>query len=86
MMMAVPLLGIQIISTGFFQSIGYVKTAVFLSLLRQLILIIPALLLFPRYFGLNGIWMSIPISDTLATAISVTLLTYNYRRLKKITN
>ena len=86
MMMAVPLLGVQIISTGFFQSIGYVKTAVFLSLLRQLILIIPALLLFPRYFGLNGIWMSIPISDTLATAISVTLLTYNYRRLKKITN
>ena len=86
MMMAVPLLGIQVISTGFFQSIGYVKTAIFLSLLRQLILIIPALLVFPLFFGLNGIWMSIPVSDTLATIISVTILMYNYRQLKKLAN
>ena len=86
MMMAVPLLGIQVISTGFFQSIGYVKTAIFLSLLRQLILIIPALLVFPLFFGLNGIWMSIPVSDTLATIISVTILIYNYRQLKKLAN
>ncbi len=86
MMMAVPLLGAQIISTGFFQSIGYVKTAIFLSLLRQLILIIPALLIFPLFFGVNGIWMSIPISDSLATVISMTLLIYNYRQLKKLTN
>ena len=86
MMMAVPLLGIQVISTGFFQSIGYVKTAIFLSLLRQLILIIPALLIFPLFFGLNGIWMSVPVSDTLATIISVTILIYNYRQLKKLAN
>ena len=86
MMLAVPLLGAQIISTGFFQSIGYVKTAIFLSLLRQLILIIPALLVFPLFFGLNGIWMSVPISDTLATIISITLLIYTYRQLKKLTN
>ena len=85
-MMAVQLLGAQIISTGFFQSIGYVKTAIFLSLLRQLILIIPALLVFPLFFGVNGIWMSIPISDSLATVISMTLLIYNYRQLKKLTN
>ena len=86
MMLAVPLLGAQVVSTGFFQSIGYVKTAIFLSLLRQLILIIPALLIFPLFFGLNGIWMSVPISDTLATFISITLLIYNYRRLKKLAN
>lgn len=83
MMLAVPLLGIQVISTGFFQSIGYVKTAVFLSLLRQLILIVPALIFLPMLFGLKGIWMSIPISDTLATVISVTLLVYNCIRLRK---
>ena len=83
MMLAVPLLGIQVISTGFFQSIGYVKTAVFLSLLRQLILIVPALIFLPMLFGLKGIWMSIPISDTLATVISVTLLGYNCIRLRK---
>lgn len=82
-MLAVPLLGLQVISTGFFQSIGYVKTAIFLSLLRQLILIVPALLLLPRFFGLTGIWMSIPISDALATIISVTLLAYNCIKLKK---
>src|SRR5574344_2901207 len=86
MMLAVPLVGAQVISTGFFQSIGYVKTAIFLSLLRQLILIIPALLIFPLFFGVNGIWMSIPISDSLATVISMTLLIYNYRQLKKLTN
>ena len=83
MMLAVPLLGAQVISTGFFQSIGYVKTAIFLSLLRQLILIIPALLVLPLFFGLNGIWMSVPISDFLATVISLSLLIYNYRLLKK---
>ncbi len=83
MMLAVPLLGAQVISTGFFQSIGYVKTAIFLSLLRQLILIIPALLVLPLFFGLNGIWMSVPISDFLATVISLSLLMYNYRLLKK---
>ncbi len=82
-MLAVPLLGIQIISTGFFQSIGYVKTAIFLSLLRQLILIVPALILLPMFFGLEGIWMSIPISDTLATIISATLLAYNCIQLRK---
>lgn len=83
MMLAVPLLGAQVISTGFFQSIGYVKTAIFLSLLRQLVLIVPALLVLPLFFGLNGIWMSVPISDFLATVISLSLLIYNYRLLKK---
>ncbi len=84
MMLAVPLLGFQIISTGFFQSIGYAKTAIFLSLLRQLILIVPALFILPHFFGLNGIWMSIPVSDVLATIISGVMLVRQYWKFKDI--
>ena len=74
MMMAVPLSGIQVISTGFFQSIGRARIAAFLSLLRQLILLVPSLLLLPLYLGMQGVWMSMPLSDVLATAISVIIL------------
>lgn len=61
-----PLVGCQIVVINFFQSIGRAKLSIFLSLTRQLLFLIPGLLLFPQFWGLNGIWISIPVADALA--------------------
>ncbi|MCE5174007.1 MAG: MATE family efflux transporter [Bacteroidales bacterium] len=66
-MMMFPIIGFQMVSSNFFQSIGKASTAIFLSLSRQFIFLIPALLIIPHYFGLNGVWMALPTSDVLAT-------------------
>lgn len=74
--LAFPLVGCQIIIGNFFQSIGRAKLSIFLSLTRQLVFLVPCLLLFPHFWELEGIWWSIPISDTLAfiTALGVLFL------------
>lgn len=61
-----PLVGCQIVVINFFQSIGRAKLSIFLSLTRQLLFLIPGLIFFPRFWGLNGIWISIPAADVLA--------------------
>lgn len=61
-----PLVGCQIVVINFFQSIGRAKLSIFLSLTRQLLFLIPGLILFPHFWGLNGIWISIPVADVLA--------------------
>lgn len=72
--------GFQVVTTNFFQSIGKVKISIFLSLTRQVIFLIPCLLLLPRVFGLDGVWFSMPISDMLASALSAIAL---YHFVKK---
>jgi Na+-driven multidrug efflux pump len=64
---AFPLLGIQKISISYFQAIGKAKPALLLSLLKQGILI-PLMLTLPLFYGLDGIWYSLPITEVLATA------------------
>jgi len=66
-MMMFPIIGFQMVSSNFFQSIGKASTAIFLSLSRQFIFLIPGLLIIPLYFGLDGVWMALPTSDVLAT-------------------
>lgn len=77
-----PLVGAQIVISSFFQSIGKAKVSIFLSLSRQLVYLLPCLLLFPGWYGLEGIWMSMPVSDGLAfiTAV-ISLMIY----IKKVT-
>ena len=77
-----PVVGIQIVSTSFFQSIGHVSKSIFLSLTRQLIFLIPLLLILPRFFGTTGVWYSMPIADMLASVLSITLLTIQVKKLK----
>ena len=80
---AFSFVGFQIVSTNFFQSIGKVGQSIFLSLTRQVIFLIPLLLLLPRHFQLDGIWMSFPISDTLATLVTAILIILHFRSLKR---
>ncbi|MCB9018139.1 MAG: MATE family efflux transporter [Prevotellaceae bacterium] len=77
-----PIVGIQMVVANFFQSIGKASKSVFLSATRQLIFLMPLLFVLPRFFGTNGVWLSMPISDALATVIAIILLYNEFRRKK----
>lgn len=66
-----PFVGAQIVIGNFFQSIGKAKISIFLSLTRQLLYLLPCLLLFPHWWGLKGIWFSMPVSDAFAFITAV---------------
>ena len=61
--------GFQVISTAFFQSIGKAGKSVFVSLVRQVIFLVPLLILLPRWMGFSGVWSAFPLSDVCATIV-----------------
>lgn len=79
-----PVIGFQVISSNYFQSIGKAKISMFLSLLRQVILLIPCLLILPNIFELNGIWLSGPISDGISSLITGILFYNSVKKLKEV--
>ncbi len=72
--MLLPVVSLQIIVSNFFQSISKAGKAIFMSLSRQVIFLIPALYFFSEWLGLTGVWLSIPFSDLLAAIVAVILL------------
>ena len=80
-----PITAISITGSNYFQAIGSVKKAMLLSLLRQILLLIPLLLILPGIFGLTGVWLAQPVADVLATIITVILLIMEFTRYKKHT-
>lgn len=78
-MLALPIIGFQVISSNYFQAIGKAKIAILLSLSRQVIILIPILLILPNIFQLDGVWMAGPISDVLSAALTGVFL---YRDMK----
>lgn len=83
---AMPLVGFQIVSSSFFQSIGFAAKSLIQSLSRQLIFLVPGIILLPRLWGLDGLWIAMPVSDILAFILSVFLLTYQLHQLKIMEN
>ena len=79
--LALPVVGFQIVAANFFQSIGKAKVATFLSLLRQLILLAPLLIILPGRFGLDGVWMASPISDFGSALITGFFLFWQMKKL-----
>ena len=77
---AMPIVGISIVGSNFIQSIGKAKISMVLGLLRQIILLIPMVLILPNFFGLNGVWFSQPTADIIAASITGMVL---LRELKK---
>lgn len=73
--LAIPVVGCQVIGSGLFQALGKAKPAFFLSIARQLIFLIPLVILLPRYctafWGDDAIWYAFPISDLLSTVITI---------------
>ena len=82
-MMMYPIVGFQMVVTNFFQCIGKVKISIFLSLSRQLLFLIPLLVILPQFFNLNGVWASLPSSDFLASLVAAIIMITYMRRLKK---
>jgi putative MATE family efflux protein len=65
-----PVVGFQIIASSYFQAIGKAKLATFLSLLRQIIVLLPLILFLPRFWGVEGVWIANPVSDLVAAVIT----------------
>lgn len=82
-MMMFPLIGCQMVITNFFQCIGKVKISIFLSLSRQLLFLLPLLILLPNFYGINGVWASMPTSDFIAVVVAIITMTVYLRRFKK---
>lgn len=74
--------GIQPVVANFFTAIGKAGYGVFISLTRQILFLLPLIVILPRFFGIDGILFSAPIADLIAAALALVLA---YRELKKIT-
>ncbi|MDE6453771.1 MAG: MATE family efflux transporter [Muribaculaceae bacterium] len=77
---AFPVVGFQIVATTLFQSIGAAGRSVFLSLTRQVLFVIPLLLVLPDAMGLRGVWLSFPLSDVAATLVAGGMTWWQLRR------
>lgn len=78
-----PIVGAQIVITNFFQAIGKSKISILLSLSRQMLFLVPGIIILPYFYGTNGVWISMPISDAAAFIFSVIALAIIYRKIKK---
>lgn len=79
-----PIVGFQMISTNLFQCLGMVNKSVTLSVLRQLVFLIPLLYLLPLWLGEKGIWMSFPISDFLASVLTIFMIIRLFKKFGKL--
>jgi len=79
-----PLVGFQMIVGGFYQALGKAKQALFVSLLRQVIIFIPLMLILPLFWGVYGIYFAFPIADILSTIIILYIFRRSFRLLKKV--
>ena len=79
-----PIVGFQIVSSIYFQAVGKPKMSFFISLSRQIIVMIPCLIILPIFFGLNGIWYAAPTADSIATLITYILVRKEIKKLDKL--
>ena len=83
MMAAMPIVGYQMIVTNFFQSIGKAKISIFLSLSRQMLILIPMLLILPPLMGIDGVWTAMPISDTISALLALAMMVRYMKRFNR---
>ncbi len=77
-----PIVGYQMVITNFFQSIGKAKLSIFLSLSRQLIFLIPSVVILPQFFGIDGVWSALPTSDLLASFVAAWFMLVYMKRFR----
>jgi Na+-driven multidrug efflux pump len=82
-MLVFPIIGSQAVITNFFQCIGKVRISIFLSLSRQLLMLLPMAYLFPLHWDLDGVWISMPASDFCAFVITILVMMRYMRKFKK---
>lgn len=84
-LLAFPVVGGQIITTSFFQSIREARTAALLSVTRQMLFLVPLLILLPRALGVAGVWWSMPIADAASAVMAWILLARQMRKFRQLT-
>ena len=82
--LAFPIVGLQMIGTNFFQSLGMVNKSIILSLSRQILFLLPLLYILPRYIGSDGVWASFPISDVISTVLTVYMLRRLFKKFSQL--
>ncbi|WMJ81823.1 MATE family efflux transporter [Clostridium sp. MB40-C1] len=76
-----PIIGYQIIGSNYFQAIGKAKISMLLAMLRQVLVLIPLLLILPKHLGITGVWIAAPISDTIAFFITAFMFKKEVKKL-----
>lgn len=82
-MITFPIIGYQMVIANFFQSIGKAKVSIFLSLSRQLLFLIPMLLVLPSLYGVDGVWYSMPVADTISSVVTAIIMALFMRKINK---
>jgi putative MATE family efflux protein len=82
-MLVFPVIGFQMVVTNFFQCIGKVRISIFLSLSRQLLFLLPLLAVLPNFFGVDGVWYSLPASDLISAIVTAGIMFVFMRKFKK---
>ncbi len=82
-MVIYPIIGFQVVASNFFQYIGKSSKAIFLSMTRQMLFLVPLLLTLPHIFGTHGVWISIPIADGISVCVTASLLIYQVYQLRR---
>lgn len=83
MMAAFIFVGSQMVISNFFQSIGKAKVSMFLSLSRQMIFLLPLLIILPMFMGVDGVWWAMPISDTVAVVVAIAMMVAYMKKFKE---
>jgi putative MATE family efflux protein len=83
LVLGLPLVGYQHIGTSLFQAVGKAKPAIFLALSRQVLFLIPMVLILSHLLGLQGVWLSFPAADLTSFAVTYVMVTYEMRSLTR---
>ena len=81
--LALPMIGISIVGTNYIQSTGRAKMAMVLSLLRQVIILIPMILILPKFLGLDGVWFAQPTADAISSILTAIVIFKEFRSYEK---
>ena len=82
----IPIVGFSIVAGNIFQCLGMVKTSIFLSLSRQILILVPLLYLLPLKYAESGVWLSFPISDTISATLAAICIVKFFGKLRKLKN
>ncbi len=82
--LGLPIVGFQVVASNYFQSVGKAKLAIFATLFRQVILLIPLLFIFPEFWGINGIWLAYPVADVISALAVAIILIKQWRILNEM--
>jgi len=79
-----PVVGFQVVGSNFFQAIGKARISMFLNLLRQVIVLIPMVLILPPLLKIDGVWLSGPLADLIAASITAVMILREVKKLKVV--